>query len=141
MDDPALSRRTLLTTAAAATAVGLTRPSLAASEADWKIVKGQVNQSVVPWCFKPMPVPDLARAAAGMGMKSVELCPPEHWPLLKELGLKCAIASSHGFVKGWNHVENHDYCIEKMTPIINAAADFGCPNVITFSGMRESLTG
>ena len=74
-----------------------------------------------------------------MGLKSVELIDPQDWPKLKKLGLTCAIASSHGFVKGWNHKENWDFCREKIAAQIEAAADFGCPSVITFSGMRENL--
>jgi hydroxypyruvate isomerase len=105
----------------------------------WKIAKGRINQSVVPWCFKPMPVDELARHAAALGMKSVELCPPSDWPLLKQLGLTCAIASSHGFVRGWNHKENWDFCTDIITKAVNACAEFGCPSVITFSGMRGDL--
>ena len=139
-DNLHLSRRALLATAAGVAAAGLTKPA-SAEDSNWKIAKGQINQSVVPWCFKPMPVEQLAKAAAAMGFKSVELVSPEHWPLLKQLGLTCAIASSHGFVKGWNHRENYDFCTEKITASVNAAADFGCPNVITFSGMRGDLAG
>ena len=112
-----------------------------ATDASWKIEKGRINQSVVSWCFNPMPVEELARAAAAMGLKSVELCDPKHWPLLKSLGLTCAIASSHGFVKGWNHKEHWPYCQERINSVIEAAAAFGCPSVITFSGMKEDLTG
>jgi hydroxypyruvate isomerase len=94
---------------------------------------------VVQWCFKPMSTEDLARHAAALGMKSVELIPPSDWPLLKKYGLTCAIAGSHGFVKGWNHKENWDFCTESITKAVNASADFGCPSVITFSGMRGDL--
>src|SRR5687767_15601809 len=68
----------------------------------WKIARERINQSVVHWCFKPMSVEDLAKNAASLGFKSVELVPPADWPILKKHGLTCAIASSHGFVKGWN---------------------------------------
>lgn len=86
-----------------------------------------------------MTVEELARHAAALGLKSVELCPPADWPMLKKHGLTCAIASSHGFVRGWNQRENWDYCTEIITKAVNASADFGCPNVITFSGMRGNL--
>ena len=59
--------------------------------------------------------------------------------MLKELGLTCAIASSHGFARGWNHRENWDFCREKIESSVNAAADFGVKNVITFSGMLEGI--
>src|SRR5438067_5928594 len=82
---------------------------------------------------------DVRRDAASVRLKSVELCPTSAWPILKKYGLTCAIASSHGFVKGWNHRENWDFCTDSITKVVNASADFGCPTVITFSGMRGDL--
>lgn len=110
-----------------------------ADDPNWKIARGRINQSVVHWCFKPMSVEDLARSAAAMGIKSVELIPPSDWPILKKYGLTCAIAGSHGFVKGWNDKANWELCTEKITQSIDAAAEFGCKSVITFSGMRGDL--
>jgi hydroxypyruvate isomerase len=113
----------------------------AAPDAEWYTIKnGRINQSVIPWCFNPMPVPELAKGAAKMGLKSVELTGPENWPMLKELGLTCAIAGSHGFAKGFAHREEWDECLAKLRASIDASAAFGCPNVITFSGFRRELT-
>jgi len=136
-----LTRRTALATlAAAGPAAALAHAAdTATDDPNWKIKNGRINQSVVSWCFKPMSTEDLARHAAALGLKSVELCPVADWPILKKYGLTCAIASSHGFVKGWNHRENWDFCADNLTTNINAAADFGCPTVITFSGMRGDL--
>ena len=64
------------------------------ADANWKIEKGRINRSVVSWCFNLMPVEALAKAAATMGLKSVELYDPKHWPMLKSFGLTCAIAST-----------------------------------------------
>jgi hydroxypyruvate isomerase len=142
-----LDRRTLLAGLAAAggAAVGgfshtaAAAPAATADDASWTIEKDRVHQSVVHWCFKPMSIEDLARSAAALGMKSVELIAPAEWPTLKKYGLTCAIAGSHGFVKGWNHKENWDYCTDSLTKAINASAEFGCKSVITFSGMRGDL--
>jgi hydroxypyruvate isomerase len=112
----------------------------AADDDAWKVEKARIKQSVVHWCFNPMSVHELAAGAARMGLASVELIDPKQWPKLKPLGLTCAIASSHGFVKGWNHKENWDFCREKITAAIEASADFGCPSVITFSGMRAGIS-
>jgi hydroxypyruvate isomerase len=138
-----MDRRALLAGLAAA---GTTAAFATAAEAEpmaddpnWKVTKGRIRQSVVAWCFKPMPVEELARHAAAMGLKSVELAPPAEWPALKKYGLTCAIAGSHGFVKGWNDPANWDFCTEKIEGAINASADFGCQTVITFSGMRGNL--
>jgi hydroxypyruvate isomerase len=43
-------------------------------------------------------------------------------------------------VRGLNRVEHHAECIEKLSASIDAAAEGGCPNVITFSGMRQGLS-
>jgi hydroxypyruvate isomerase len=111
MRKPQLTRRMLLGTMAAGSAAAMAHVASAAPAADdasWKINRGRINQSVVHWCFKPMPVEDLARSAAALGIKSVELVPPSDWPILKKHGLTCAIAGSHGFVKGWNDKANWD---------------------------------
>ncbi|HEY1598068.1 MAG TPA: TIM barrel protein [Pirellulales bacterium] len=127
--------------AAAALAVHSQTPAAVADEEpQWKITNGRINQSVVHWCFNPMPLDELARAAAALGMKSVEIVAPEQWPILKQHGLVCACTPSHGFVRGLNHKEYHAECIEKLTTAIEATAAAGFPNVITFSGMREGLT-
>lgn len=139
-DDTSLSRRSLLAAAAVAAPLAAVARSTAAEPDAFKVTNGRIKQSVVSWCFNMLPVEELVKAAAAMGLKSVELISPEHWPTLKKHGLTCAIASSHGFVKGWNHVEHHDECKERIEKVIEQAADFGCPSVITFSGMREKLT-
>src|SRR5688500_3835375 len=143
MSKAQVTRRTMLgALAAGGSAVAMTHFAAAEQPTDdpaWKIARGRINQSVVHWCFKPMPVEELARSAAAMGIKSVELIPPSDWAVLKKYGLTCAIAGSHGFVKGWNDKANWDFCAEKITQSVTAAADFGCKTVITFSGMRGAL--
>ncbi len=109
------------------------------ADSAWKVTRGRINQSVCLWCFQPMEVEELARAAAGMGLRSVELVDPRHWPILKKYDLVCAITSSHGFVRGLNHTEHHAECVEKLTASIEASSVAGFPNVITFSGMRGEL--
>jgi hydroxypyruvate isomerase len=147
-----LSRRSLIGATLGGAAVlaagctgGNTRSAAKATSSDgddptWRITKGRIHQSVVGWCFNPMETAVLAKASAQLGFKSVELVDPKHWPMLKELGLTCAIAGSHGFVQGFNHVKHHAMCIQKISERIEQAAAFGCPNVITFSGMREGIS-
>jgi hydroxypyruvate isomerase len=140
-DRASVSRRALLAGATTmAATIAVSNQSQAADDADWKVEKGRIKQSVVHWCFNPMSVDELAAGAAKMGLASVELIDPKQWPKLKVLGLTCAIASSHGFVKGWNHKENWDFCRDTISKQIEASADFGCPSVITFSGMREGIS-
>ncbi len=138
---PQTTRRNVLTGAIGAAAASMLNPSTstAADDPDWKINRGRIKQSVVRWCFDSIDVEKLCQGAAAMGLKSVELIDPKYWPILKKYGLVCAISSSHGFVKGWNHVENHDYCASVITKSIDATSEAGFPNVITFSGMRQGI--
>ncbi|HEY4309802.1 MAG TPA: TIM barrel protein [Pirellulales bacterium] len=144
---PGVSRRAWLSmsaatgVAAAALATQAQTPATATTDdPEWKIENGRIKQSVVQWCFNPMPLEDLARAAAAMGLKSVEIVAPTDWPILKKYGLVCAMTPSHGFVRGLNHTEYHAECIEILTAAIEATADAGFPSVITFSGMREGIS-
>jgi hydroxypyruvate isomerase len=141
-----LSRRSLLKRIGGG-ALGLgamaALPNLVFSEPPaglYQVQNRRVRQSVVLWCYKPMPVDELAVHAAGMGLTSVELVLPEFWPVLKKSGLTCAIAPSHGFAKGFARPEEHDECVEILTERINQAANAGVPNVITFSGFRRGLS-
>ncbi|MEE9369112.1 MAG: sugar phosphate isomerase/epimerase family protein [Pontiella sp.] len=109
------------------------------------IKNGRLKQSVCHWCFtsdcsvQPMSLDRLAGESAAMGLKSIELVDPEHWGTLKKHGLICAMAGSHGFVKGFNDKNNHAMCIDKIKKAIDACADAGYPNVITFSGFRNNI--
>ncbi len=132
-----IKRRHFLATAAAAAAP--LRAADPVSPAPWRIERGRIRQSVVHWNMKPLSVVQLADAAAALGMGSVELIGPEHWPLLKERGLTCAIAGSHGFSKGFAHPEEHEECLARLRESIDACAAHGVERVITFSGFRRGL--
>lgn len=106
----------------------------------YRAKNGRINQSVIYWCFKPMPVPELATNAARMGLKSVELVGPEFWPMLKENGLTCAIAPSHGFAKGFAQRGEHAECLSVLRQRIDDCAAAGVRNVITFSGYRKGVS-
>ncbi len=128
--------------AAAATLAGLDH-GLSRAEAkccsEPAATRGRIRQSVCAWCFEPMDLETLARNAAAMGVKSIELVPPEKWDVLKKHGLICALSNSHSFVDGWNHKENHAMCTEKVTRAVDLTAEAGFPNVITFSGFRKGM--
>lgn len=134
------SRRQFLTRATAtATAAGVLTSPAPAADTFYRIQKGRIRQSVVHWNMKPLSVQELAKGAADMGLFSVELVGPEHWPMLKSLGLTCAIAPSHGFSKGFAHLEEHEECISALRESIDACAAHGVERVITFSGFRREL--
>ena len=134
-----IDRRTALKGLAASAAFGF-HASAAGDPAPFRVKNGRIKQSVVPWCFNPMPPEELAQHAASLGLASVELIDPKHWPLLKSLGMTCAIAGSHGFAKGFAHTEEHDECVKALRDRIVQCAAAGVPSVITFSGFRRGLS-
>ena len=136
-----MNRRTLLKSAVALGAVSfLPKAAMAEESAPYKVKKNRINQSVAPWCFRPMTVEEVASNAAKMGIKSVELITPEHFPTIKKHGMVCGMVSSHGFAKGFAHKEQHEECLKVLRERIDAAASEGFPNVITFSGFRKGLS-
>ena len=142
-----LARRQWLRTCAAAvsavTAGGFTARSAVAGQgepsSERAVTRGRIKQSVLPWCFEPMPLETLARHAAAIGLSAIENVDPKDWGILKRYGLVCAMTVGHGFVEGLSHRENHPLCVEKLKAAIEANATAGFPNVITFSGVRRGM--
>ncbi len=125
-------------TAAAAGAAALI-PETAAAEL-YSVRQGRIRQSVVPWCFSPMKPREVVDLAAQLKLAAVELIGAEHWSYMKEKGLACAIASSHGFSKGFAHLEEHQECLDSLRKNITTASQAGVGSIITFSGFRRGLS-
>jgi hydroxypyruvate isomerase len=141
----ALNRRHLLQTTAGGLAAFVFSRELSAAEepaeakkaAEKAVTKGRLKQSVCQWCYGGVSLPELAREAAAMGLKSVELVDAKHWPILKEHGLICAMSLSTGIDKGFNDKANHAACIAAVKKSIDETAAAGFPNVICLSGNRS----
>lgn len=103
--------------------------------ADFKISNKRIRQSVMGWCFKPMPMTELIRHCADIGLEAIEGISPEFYPEAKKAGLKISLVGSHGFANGPVDPANHAMCIEKLKSSIDTAVEFGAPSVITFTGM------
>lgn len=132
-----VSRRQLLASAAAGAA--LQAGAVAAAESP-AANKGNIKQSLVQWCYqKYWDIDQMCRVAKQLGCVSVELAAPKDWPTIKKHGLVCAIAGSHTFEKGMNNPAYHEMCIDKIRASIDACAEYGFPNVITFTGFRENI--
>src|SRR5687767_1364023 len=106
--DHRINRRQAIATTTAAAATGLafatscaseerpTKAGAAAKSSGPAVKKGQINQSVVQWCFKDhWDVERTCQVAKDLGCRSVELVAAEHWPTLKKYGLVNACCSSH----------------------------------------------
>jgi len=111
------------------------------------VTKGRIKQSIVDWCFTKTgdqwSFEKLCQVAKELGVPSVELCAPSDYPTLKKYGLANAIAiidmsPDAPFKKGFNNPLHWPRVIKATTEAIDAAADFGCDNVITFTGYAAS---
>ncbi|WP_417735266.1 hydroxypyruvate isomerase family protein [Rosistilla oblonga] len=143
-----LSRRNLLAAGGAALAAVATRQTVsraedvaketAARDSSPAITKGRIHQSVMGWCFKPMPSIELAKHCKAIGIEAIEGIPASDYPAVTKLGLKISLVGSHGFQNGPLDPENHAMNEAKLREAIDTAVKFGAPSVITFTGMRKT---
>jgi hydroxypyruvate isomerase len=127
-----MTRRDALQIGVAAAAVA---PLTAATSA------GRLKQSLARWCYAKIPIDDLCRAAADMGITGMDLVAPDDWPVLRKYGITPAMVQGSGtFNDGWNNKANHDKLEEQARASIVRAADAKVPNVITLFGARRGMS-
>ncbi|WDI40971.1 TIM barrel protein [Bremerella sp. P1] len=146
-----LSRRDLIKSAVGTSVAGLAMASTVHAAApnaetkipseDFKATGKNIKQSVMAWCFNPMPMETLVPACANMGLVAMEGIDKKWYPLMKENGLKVSLCSGHGFKDGPVNPDNHAMCTEKLKGAIDTAVKWNCPSVITFTGMSEKGIG
>ncbi len=142
---PNPNRRAVLRgTAAAALAAIFAHPQSTDANEDQAIMKGNIKQSIVFWCFnsagEKWDIDKTCQVAKQLGCKSVEIVGPEDWPTLKKHGLTCAIAPNGlpgmPFVKGLNNPRYHAEVLTATKKMIDDCAAAGMPNVISFTGYK-----
>ncbi len=86
-----------------------------------------------------MPLEDLCRAAANIGLEGIDLLKPGEYDVPARFGLRCTMAYAGGgeINQGLNRTENHAAIEAGMRQYVPVAAKAGVPNVITFSGLRS----
>jgi len=131
-----MSRRQLFV--GGASAVALTAATTAGGPSR-VVVNGRIKQSVCKWCYRGLSLDELCAAAAELGLYSVELLGPESFETVKKHGLICALVNAHSIPRGLNNPEYQPDCLDKIRSAIEAAAEAGFPNVITFSGNRDGI--
>jgi len=132
-----MTRRSLLRTV-----IGSSLACLPAS-AQTRTLKGRIKQAATRGCFgKGMSLEDICREAARLGLKGLDLIPPDQWPILKKYGLipTMAPAAGHSLTDGINRREAHDKIEPAFREMIDKAAAFGAPNVIVLSGNRRGMS-
>ncbi len=145
MDKNTINRRDIFRWAAVAGTffagiTGLSSCTNASGRTKTVVTKGRLNQSIAYWCFsKYWDLEKICRVARQLGCKSVELVESKDWPTLKKYDLVCALAGSHWFDKGMNNPAYEQECLAKMRRAIDDCAEFGFPNVITFTGLAEDI--
>ena len=74
------------------------------------VTRGRLRQSVSRWCYKDIPLPDLCRAVAAMGVPAIDLLEAADWPVVREHGLVCSMGYGGGgtISDGLNNPANHD---------------------------------
>jgi hydroxypyruvate isomerase len=128
-----ISRRTALQLTGAVAAMPL-QPAHAAGG-------GRIKQSVARWCYAKYSLEDLAKEAARIGLKGIDLIEPPDWPVVQKYGLVPAMVPGGGSIKdGWNRKENHPRLEEQFRDKIEKAAKAGAPNVIALSGNRMGMS-
>ena len=131
----------LKNSALAALGLGLAGPlaaQLARKDATpgYKIRNGNIRQSIMGWCFKPMKSKELAKHCKDIGLVAMEGIPRTDYKDVKELGLEISLVGSHGFAEGPCNPKFRDAAVKKLDEAIDVAVEVGSPNVITFTGMR-----
>jgi len=143
-----LSRRAMLLKTAgglgAASLVALSESSHASSlwqEASGAKLKGRLKQSACRWCYRDIPLENLAKAGAEIGLKGIDLLAPNDWPVVKKYGLIPTMVTGAGTIPdACNRKDLHDKLEKEFQTNIPQAAENGVPNVITFSGNRKGMS-
>ncbi len=102
---------------------------------------GRLKQSVSRWPYKQIPLPEFARAAAGMGLAAIDLLYPDDWDPVREAGLACSMgyptARRDFIATGFNDQRNHRMLLRELEETLPLAARHGVPNVIAMFGNRR----
>jgi len=108
--------------------------------------KGRLKQGATRGCFpKGMPLEDMCRHAAQLGLVGLDLSGPADWPTLKKYGLISVMSGGGGRPPatasgpppaqppargGVERKENHDQAEKQMINNITLAAEAGMPNLM-----------
>jgi hydroxypyruvate isomerase len=107
-------------------------------------MNGRVKQSLAYWCLNATnwkwDVERICETARRLGCRSVELVPPDLWPVVRRHGLEMALAHNGMpdpvFMKGLNNPRYQEEVIEATRRSIDRCAEAGVPNVIAFTGYK-----
>jgi len=132
-----LSRRKLLQNSLLASA-SLADTKHILSQAPAPKATHRIHQSVSRWCYAKIPLEDLCRASASIGLEGIDLLKSEEFEIPARFGLRATMGYAGGgdIKQGLNRTENHAAIEAGLRKYVPLAAKAGVPNVITFSGLR-----
>lgn len=137
-------RRRLMQGAAGMMALGVASRGVAqqTTAAGVPALKGNINHSVCRWTFSDMSLPDLCKLGQQVGLKAIDLCGPDDWPVLKEHGLDSSMCNGAeiSLEDGWANPAHHDALEQRYLDHIRLVADAGYTKLICFSGNRGSIS-
>ncbi len=145
MDQNNLSRRTLMhkTSLLAAGAVAAhltgTTSALEMGQIERVATKGRIHQSVSRWCYGKWSLDQLCEVSKRLGIKAIDLLGPGEFETVKKHGLVCSLVNSHSLTDGLADKKFHEACLASLRKAIDATAEAGFPNVISFSGNRRGI--
>lgn len=104
---------------------------------------GHIQPALTAWCLRDAgaeawSLEKICRVTRQLGLSAVEVVQPEEFPVLAKFGLKCALTASHGYVRGMNNPLHWDECLAGLRRSIDASAEAGFPNVVTFTGFGDT---
>ncbi len=98
------------------------------------------KHSVCRWCYKDIPLEELAQECKKLGVASIELLDPPEWPVVQRHGLTCALANgATQITSGLNRPETHASMVAGTRERIRECANSGIPSVICFPGSRGGM--
>jgi sugar phosphate isomerase/epimerase len=109
-----------------------------------KTAEHRFRQSIAHWCFQlageHWDLRKTCEVARQLGCSSVELVPPDQWPVLREYGLVCAMTPNGmpdpPFQRGFNNPRHRGELVHRTKQAIDLCAEAGAPNVIAFIGYK-----
>jgi hydroxypyruvate isomerase len=129
---------------AAIAGIGRAQRSNGETETNARAVQnGRIKQSIVQWPFEffgeQWSLEQTCEVAKRLGVDSIELLTADQFPTIHEHGLTCAIAQINmdpdpPFLRGFNNPDFWPEVMATTRATIDAAAEYGIPNVICFTG-------
>ena len=87
---------------------------------------GRLKQSVCRWPFSAIPLPDLCRAAVGMGLTGIDLLYRDDWERVREFGLVCSMGYPPSVDRrGRSDAPAIDACVAGLTRVKALAEEQG----------------